>query len=342
LDDVAVAVEQVAELDSPIAMAVRAGSDDLYVAERPGRVRIVRDDGVVEQPVIDIADRVSTGGERGLLGLDFTPDGERLILSYTDPNGDSRVESFPMDGDRADAQAGQTLLEVGQPYANHNGGNVVVGPDDKLYIGLGDGGSAGDPQNNGQDSQTLLGSLLRVELDGTVPDDNPFVDGGGQPEIFAIGLRNPWRFSFDRETDQLWVADVGQSAIEEINVTNLEQTAGRNYGWNLMEGTQTFAGDGHPDDAVVPVVEYPTGEQGCAVTGGYVYRGEAIDDLRGAYLYSDFCGGWLRAVRMNGRDVGDEATLGVELPEVASFGQDADGELYLLSLAGGVYRIVPD
>jgi glucose/arabinose dehydrogenase len=211
-----------------------------------------------------------------------------------------------------------------------------------LYLGLGDGGAANDPERNAQDPATLLGKLLRLDPDdGSVPPDNPFVDRDGfAPEIYALGLRNPWRFSFDRETGDLWVADVGQNSVEEINVTPADRSAGRNYGWDIFEGTQPFEGDEQPERAVVPVHEYPTAE-GCAVTGGFVYRGTAIEGLQGAYVYGDFCAGFVRALRVADGEVVDRADLGVGLDQLASFGEDHDGELYLLSLAGDVMRLVP-
>lgn len=342
LDEIDLAFERVVELSEPIAMAVRAGDDALYIAERGGTVRAVRGGEVEGDPVLDISGEVSTGGERGLLGIAFSADGDELFASYTDGSGDSVLDAFPMDGDTAQVDGRRELLSVGQPYPNHNGGNIALGPDRMLYLGLGDGGAGGDPHANGQDRQELLGKMLRLDpADGSAPDDNPFTDDPDTlPEIYALGLRNPWRFSFDRRSGDLWVADVGQNTVEEVNVTPADDSAGRNYGWNIFEGSQPYKDDEQPEGAVVPVVEYPTGEEGCAVTGGYVYRGDAIPDLRGAYLYSDFCGGWLKGIRMKGGKVADSADFGVELAEVASFGEDADGELYVLSLGGAVERIV--
>ena len=344
LADVDVELEPVAQLDEPIAMAVRRGDDALYIAERNGVVRALRGGTVDETPVLDISGNVSTGGERGLLGIAFATGGDGLYVSYTDPNGDSRVDAYPVAGNGAvDADGRRELLAVEQPYPNHNGGNLVVGRDGMLYLGLGDGGAGGDPHANGQDPGTLLGKMVRIDpADGSAPADNPFVDRDGvRPEIFAVGLRNPWRFSFDRETGDLWVGDVGQNSIEEVSVTRAGESAGRNFGWNVFEGSQPYSGDEQPQGAVLPVVEYPTGEEGCAVTGGYVYRGAAIPELQGAYLYSDYCGGFVRAVRVRGTEVTDEADLGLPVEQVASFGEDADGELYLLSLDGRVDKIVP-
>lgn len=329
LSQVAVALEPVAQLDAPTAMAVRSGDDRLYIAERGGVVRTIDGRQVGDQPVIDISDQVSTGGECGLLGLAFSADGDELYLSFTNEQGDSRVAAYEMDGDRAAADSARELLAVGQPFSNHNGGNLLRGPDDLLYLGLGDGGAANDPERNAQDPQTLLGKMVQLDP-----------EGDAEPEMFALGLRNPWRFSFDRETDDLWVADVGQDSIEEINVTAWDDAAGANYGWDIFEGSEPFEGDEPPDNAVMPVEEYPTGE-GCAVTGGYVYRGSAIDGLQGAYLYGDFCAGFVRAIRVEDDEVVDRAELDVSLDQLVSFGEDADGELYVLSLSGPVQRLVP-
>lgn len=340
LDEVEVDLERVAQVDSPTALAVRSGDAALYVAQRAGTVRAVRNGDVDGDPVLDITGDVSTGAERGLLGLAFSTDGDVLYVSYTDPDGHSRVDAVDMDGTTADGGARRNLITVEQPFGNHNGGNVVVGPDGMLYLGLGDGGSAGDPQGNGQNADSLLGSLLRLDPDdGSAPDDNPFVDGGGARRAFATGLRNPWRFSFDRETDDLWIADVGQDRIEEINVVSPDDAAGANYGWNIFEGSESFQGGDEPDGYVGPVYEYPTRE-GCAVTGGFVYRGGAIPELQGAYLFSDFCAGRIQGLRVDGGEVVDEADLGISSDNVVSFGEDADGELYVLSLGGAIDRIV--
>jgi glucose/arabinose dehydrogenase len=240
----------------------------------------------------------------------------------------------------------RTLLTIEQPFANHNGGNIVVGPDGMLYIGLGDGGGGGDPVEAGQDLGTRLGALLRIDPGAGdpygVPSDNPFVDAeDARDEIWAYGLRNPWRFSFDAATDELYIADVGQDAREEINWVAAGEGAGANFGWNLMEGTLEFAGD-EPEDHVPPVHEYETrGPQGCSITGGYVYRGSAIPELVGAYLYSDFCEATLYAIVVEDGEVVDEGDLSVGGEQIVSFAQDADGELYLLDFGGAVRRIDP-
>jgi glucose/arabinose dehydrogenase len=333
---------EVAAMDSPTAGAV--GPDGtLYLAERTGTLHALTADGPGEA-VLDVSGETTTDAERGLLGVAFAADGSEVYLSYTDTGGDTVVEAFAVVGGEPRAGERRTVFTQQQPQANHNGGDVQIGPDGHLYLGLGDGGGGGDPQGAGQDTSTLLGSLLRIDPQGgdpyAVPDDNPFVDDpDGENEIYAYGLRNPWRFSFDPETDELWIADVGQDEREEVNVQPLEEAAGANYGWNLMEGTLEFAGP-EPDDHVAPVFEYETGGPvGCAITGGHVYRGEAIPELSGAYLYSDYCGGGLHALVVEDGEVVDEGELSVSGDAVVSFARDADGELYLLDFGGGVHRI---
>ena len=341
LSEVSVDLEPVAQLDAPTAMATRPGDARLYIAERGGTVRIVADGQVVDSAVLDISDQISTGGERGLLGLTFSADGDDLFVSFTNTDGDSRVVAYAMNGEQADPGSAREVLGVQQPFANHNGGNIVLGPDGMLYVGLGDGGAANDPERNAQNPDTLLGKMVRLDpSDGSVPPDNPFVGETDAPAAFALGLRNPWRFSFDRETDDLWVADVGQNSIEEINLTPLREASGANYGWDIFEGSEPFEGDEQPPNAVVPVEEYPTAD-GCAVTGGYVYRGNAIEGLQGAYLYGDFCAGFVRAIRVADGEVVDRAELAITVENLVSFGEDNNGELYLLSLSGQVSKLVP-
>ena len=305
-------------------------------------MRIV--DGQVDgDAVLDISGETNADGERGLLGIDFSADGDRLYVSYTDLNGNSRLDEYAMRDARASDR--RTLLEIAQPYSNHNGGNVVTGPDGLLYYGLGDGGAGGDPHGNGQDRSTLLGALLRIDPRAgggapyRVPADNPFVDSDdARPEIWIYGLRNPWRFSFDGRTDDVWIADVGQNAVEEINWLPFDQAGGANLGWNAFEGTQRFS-DAQAPDAVPPVHEYPNDGSRCSVTGGYVYRGGDIPRLDGAYLYTDFCEGVIHALRLDGNAVREEQAFDLQVPELVSFGQNARGELYVLSLSGEVSRL---
>lgn len=345
LDAVAVGLQEMASLEQPTAMAVRQGDDTLFIAERTGRIVALRNGVVAEQAVLDLSEQTAAEGERGLLGIVFSPDGRTLYASYTNLEGDTRLDAYDFVDGAADPSSRRELLAVDQPYPNHNGGNVAIGPDDLLYLGLGDGGSAGDPQGNGQNRGTLLGKLLRIDPDGgdpyAIPEGNPFVDEtGAQPEIYAYGLRNPWRFSFDRDAGDLWIADVGQGAREEIDYAPSGQGAGANYGWNLREGAISYSGE-PPQDNVEPVFDYNRDGGRCSVTGGYVYRGDAIPGLRGAYLFSDYCDGVIRALRLDGRDVEQSASLNLQAPAVVSFGQDNDGELYVLSLEGPVYRLVP-
>jgi glucose/arabinose dehydrogenase len=339
---------QVATLEQPLAMAVRSGDPRLYAAQKTGRVVAVRDGRVDPVPVLDLTAQVSLGGEQGLLGLAFSPSGEHLFVNYTDTNGDTHVTGYAMRQGRADPATRRDVLFVDQPYANHNGGNLVFGPDGYLYIGLGDGGSGGDPQGNGQSLSTLLGKMLRIDPRPSgeraygIPPDNPFIDrADARPEIWAYGLRNPWRYSFDRETGDLWIGDVGQSAWEEVDVQPSESPGGENYGWNLMEGDHPYDDADPPSGAVRPVFEYSHEDGGCTVTGGYVYRGESIPDLYGAYVFADFCLGNLEALRLQDGRVVDHRVLGPVVPNLSSFGEDARGELYAMSLGGALYRLAP-
>ena len=335
-----------ATLEQPLAMAVRADDAGLYIAEKSGRVLVIRGGAVDPVPVLDLTGQVSLGGEQGLLGLAFAPSGRHLYVNYTDTNGDTHVTEFAMTGARADAATRRDVLVVEQPYENHNGGNLVFGPDGYLYIGLGDGGSGGDPQGNGQSLSALLGKMLRIgprpdgERSYGIPSDNPFVGRAeARPEIWAYGLRNPWRYSFDRETGDLWIGDVGQSAWEEVDVQPSGSSGGENYGWNRMEGDHAYDGADPPADAVRPVFEYSHDDGGCTVVGGYVYRGESIPELVGAYVFADLCLGRLEAIRVEDGRVTGHRVLGPVLPNVSSFGEDADGELYAMSLSGAVYRL---
>ncbi len=345
------AVEVVAGgLSSPLYLTAPAGDSRLFVVEQPGRVRIIEATQLLGAPFLDITDRVRSGGERGLLSIAFHPDYASngfFYVSYTDGNGDSRIERYSVsaDPDLADSGSAKLILQVEQPFSNHNGGLILFGPDGMLYFGLGDGGSGGDPRGHGQDRSTLLGAILRIDVDGgdpfAVPFDNPFVGNpNARDEIWAYGLRNPWRFAFDREAGQLYIADVGQNAWEEIDVVSAS-AAGLNFGWNVMEGAHCFNSDSCDQRGLVlPAVEYGH-SQGCSVTGGYVYRGNAVPQVRGHYFYSDFCRGFLRSFRFSGSSVSDEREWSVgDLGNVLSFGEGADGELYILSGNGRVYRLV--
>ncbi len=354
----------IARLSQPIAMAMRPGDPRLYFAEKGGRVRAVSlgPDGVALEPppvILDLSDEVSGGSEQGLLGLAFSPDGASLYLNFTDRQGTTQVVEYPFDAASGrPAPERRTLLSVDQPFVNHNGGNLVFGPDNMLWIGLGDGGSANDPGNRAQTPTTLLGKLLRIDprpsgdAPYSIPPDNPNADRSGpdaslrpsepgtiRAEIWASGLRNPWRYSFDRQTGDLWIADVGQNAIEEINFEVAGTPGGRNYGWSRFEGSRQVT-DREAPNAITPVFEFSHRGGNCSVTGGYVYRGEALPELSGTYLYSDFCGGGIRGLRRDaGGTVRDLGFLGPNVSTVVSFGQDAAGELYVLTLQGTVHRI---
>lgn len=325
------------------------GSGRLFVLEQPGRVRVVEGGQLDPEPYLDLTDRIASGGERGLLGLAVAPDfptsGE-LYVSYTDTAGDSVLERFTAHEprtDRPDPDAGTVLLTQAQPYSNHNGGHVTFGPDGDLYLGLGDGGAGGDPDGNAQDTSTWLGSMLRLDVSGaeaTAPEDNPFVGQQGRDEIWVYGLRNPWRFSFDTATGDLWIGDVGQSQIEEVNHEPAGSAGGNNYGWNVFEGYLPYA-PGVPDSVpTFPVMAYQNDVASCAVTGGYVYHGDAIPDLEDSYIFGDLCSGTVYA----GLGVGPARVM-TELAQtdavISSFGQDADGELYLVDYTGSVSKIVP-
>lgn len=357
LDDIALALTPVAEADAPTSLIARPGSSMLYLAGQEGTVRPLTPTGPgpdaeleVGDPVLDISDDVVAKGEQGLLDIEFSNDGATLYVHYSlDPSGDTRIVSYAMAGDAPDPASRRQLLALEQPYANHNGGEIEIGPDGYLYVGLGDGGSSGDPHGNGQDTDTLLGKILRVDPTRPtggrqygIPADNPFADGdGGRPEIWLYGVRNPWRFSFDAANGDLWLADVGEGDWEEIDLLPAADGAGRaaNLGWDEMEGIHSFRDGRNPDGAVLPVFEY-SHDEGCSVTGGVVYRGAAIPGLGGAYLFADFCQGELRALRVRDGEVAEERTFDAQVDELSSFGTDADGEVYVLSLDGTIYRLV--
>jgi glucose/arabinose dehydrogenase len=351
LSDANVTLTEVAEADAPMALVARAGTDTLYVAERAGRVRPLTG-GSLGEPVVDISDEVVTSVEQGLLDIEFSADGATLYLHYSvAPDGDTRVISYPMSGEAVDTGGRRELLAVEQPFDNHNGGDIEIGPDGYLYVALGDGGSAGDPEGNGQDTQALLGKILRIDPAATtgddygIPADNPFADGAaGAPEVWVYGVRNPWRMDFDDATGDLWVADVGQNAFEEIDLLPAADGAGRgaNLGWNEMEGAHPFEGGSNPDGGVLPVFEYDRSDGGCSVTGGVVYRGSAVPALVGAFLFTDYCDGRLRAIRAAGGQTVDERTFDdVSGASLVSFGTDAAGEVYVLSLDGPIYMLDP-
>ncbi|WP_405802892.1 PQQ-dependent sugar dehydrogenase [Streptomyces sp. NBC_01187] len=336
------------DAEMPTAAAAGPGKT-LWIAERPGRIRVLDKQGL-GAPVLDISDETTIDGERGLLGLAFDPAFEHLYIAFTDLEGTSTIDEFAVKDGKLQPDTRRTVLTQEQPYSNHNGGDLAFGPDGLLYIGFGDGGSGGDPHGNGQKLGTLLGKMLRIDPRGgtaekpyTIPEDNPFVgQSGARGEIWSYGLRNPWRFSFDAASGDLLIGDVGQSLREEIDRASADSKGGENYGWSSMEGSLPY-GDNteEPANHVRPVFEYDHDPQRCSVTGGYVYRGEAIPDLRGKYLFSDYCEGAIRALTMENGTVTDETDLGVDGGEVVSFAQDSDREVYVLALDGSVYRLDP-
>jgi len=339
------------EFDRPLAFIPAPDNSNVwYVVEQQGRVvRLESANGKTQHSVfIDIHRRVDSGSnEAGLLGMAFDPAFQkngRVYLSYT-RDGSPLISTLSRfvsrdGGETADTSSEQVLLQVDQPYSNHNGGNILFGPDGYLYLGLGDGGSAGDPKGNGQNKDTLLGALLRLDVSGEkayrIPDDNPFAKAGGKAEIFAYGLRNPWRWSFDRKTGQIWLADVGQNAWEEVD--RIER--GGNYGWNIREGRHCFSGDCKVSGLIDPVDEY-SHEHGCSITGGYVYRGTAIPSLQGMYLYGDYCSGVIWGFNADSSNPVKGKVLIKTGLHISSFGEDNNGELYVVDLGGNIFRIAP-
>jgi glucose/arabinose dehydrogenase len=331
------------------------GTGRLFILEQPGRIRIVEDGDLLDNSFLDITGITGvTSNERGLLGLALDPDFAENGLFYVNytqsSDGDTIIARYSVSEDDpniADRDSEFVIIEIDQPYGNHNGGMLSFGPDGYLYIGMGDGGSGGDPDGNAQNPQTLLGAMLRIDVKSdseapyTIPEDNPFADGEeGLPEIWAIGLRNPWRFSFDIETGDLYIGDVGQNQYEEVDFQPADSTGGENYGWNIYEASHSYEG-ATQEGTVPPIAEYGR-SAGCSITGGYVYRGEDVPSLTGLYLYSDFCTGtvWWARQDDDGEWEGD-VLFDTDIP-VSSFGQDLAGEIYIVDHRGGVYLLTDD
>jgi glucose/arabinose dehydrogenase len=330
------------------------GSGRLFVVEQGGKIIIIKDGAAVDTPFLNISNLLSRDvfsgdySERGLLGLAFSPDyatNGLFFINYTDGNGNTVVARYHAEGDVADPNSAVTFLTQQQPYPNHNGGMMAFGPDGYLYIALGDGGSGGDPENRAQNLGTWLGKILRLDVSGdsyAVPADNPFVNQqGALPEIWAYGLRNPWRFSFDRATGDFYIGEVGQGDWEEVDFQPADSAGGENYGWKLYEGTHPFEGGGDTTGLTMPVAEYPHNE-GVSISGGYVYRGTQIPDLAGAYLYGDFGTGtiWSLYRDANGQW---QNNVFMKLPGtvISSFGEDENGELYVINYNGTILRFEP-
>jgi glucose/arabinose dehydrogenase len=346
--DVAIAVSG---FDSPLDVTHAGdGSGRLFVAEQAGRIRVVKAGVLVEPPFIDITGRIASGGERGLLGLAFHPDyptDPRFFVNYTDRDGNTVVSSFHVSGgdpDVADPDSETVLMHITQPYPNHNGGAVEFGPDGMLYIAMGDGGSGGDPQGNGQRLDTHLGKILRIDVDVAsgsattygIPSDNPFLTtADAKPEIWLYGLRNPWRMRFDRETGDLWIGDVGQNAWEEIDVARAGQK-GLNYGWNLMEGAHCYNPPTGCDQTglTLPVTEYANGGD-CAVIGGVVVRDQRQGRLDGGYLFGDACSDNLWLLDPAGDSMREAALVAKMGRSLSSIGEAEDGSVFATSLGSG-------
>ena len=347
-------VPVVSGLAYPIfATAPLADADRLFVVERGGLIRIVVNGAALPTPFLDVGSSIASGGERGLLGMAFHPDyatNGYFYLNYTDTLGTTQVVRYAVSGnpDVADGSSEASILSVPQPATNHNGGMLAFGSDGMLYIGLGDGGGSGDQQNHGQRPSTPLGSMLRIDVDGAspyaIPPDNPFANHATyRGETWAYGLRNPWRFSFDRMNGDLYIGDVGQGQVEEVSYQPASSSGGENYGWRILEGSACYNPSSGCDTAglTLPVYEYGHNPE-CSVTGGYVYRGSAFPSLAGRYFFADYCAGWIRSFQIVGGAAGgvqDHTPDIGTLSQISSFGEDGVGELYVVSLGGSVYRI---
>ena len=345
LNRVAVKLDRIARMPEPVAMAATADDSILYVGERAGRVRAIRNGKLDPDPVLDLTDQVVVEGEGGLLGVAVAPDGQHLYVSFTDRRHAVRLVEVAFDGGGADPGSLRDVLTVAQPSTRHHGGNLVFGPDGLLWVGIGDGSPGGDPANAAQSLGQLSGKLLRLDprpsggKGYTVPRSNPFVGrGGARPEIWAYGLRNPWRFSFDKATRDLWIGDVGQYVIEEIDAVSLRRSRGANFGWKRLEGRRPFSGSA-PPGAVAPVHQYGHTGGRCAVVGGHVYRGTRLPDLQGAYVYGDVCDGRVRALSRGRGGTLHHRDLGVKMPGLVSFAENQAGELHVISLGGAVFRL---
>ena len=326
-------------------------SGRLFIVEQGGRILIFNNGVLQTTPFLNVTDRIRCCGETGLLSMAFPPgygvSKFHFYINYTNTSGDTIVSRFALlNTNQADPNSEEILLEIGQPFDNHNGGQLAFGPDGMLYIGMGDGGSGGDPLGSGQDLNSLLGKILRIDVENSIvpyaiPIDNPFVNlQNVRPEIWSYGLRNPWRFSFDRSTGDLYIADVGQNLFEEINVQDSSSKGGENYGWNIIEGVHCFGNSNCDTNGLtLPQIEYSHNDGNCSVTGGYVYRGTMFPVLQGVYLFGDFCSGQIGGLRRT--DTGWESTVLLETPHsITSFGEDELGNVYLADSSGVIYQIV--
>jgi glucose/arabinose dehydrogenase len=358
-------------LVNPAAITAPAGDDRLFVVEQEGRVRVIKDGELLDEPFLDIEPFVNSEGlEQGLLGLAFHPefdDNGQFYVSYTNQDGDTRIERYVASNgaDVADVSLGEVILGIDQPHEYHNGGMILFGPDGYFYVSLGDGGGIGDTYDNGQNADTVLGTVLRIDVNAAepyaIPPDNPFVGGGGAPEVWAYGLRNPWRIALDPVDRVVYIAEVGQADTEEIDIVAMDD-GGRNFGWPVMEGDDCFESDDKggntgaitdcDDSAFTPPMVTYSHKDGCAVIGGPVYRGQAIPEIYGHYVYADWCKGWVRSLRYDEGSVADEIdwsddaapsrTEAIDnVGRILAVGTDGSGEVYVSNDAGEVYRIEP-
>jgi len=352
LPEPTVALFEIGRFDQPVDVASRPGFADVYVAEQPGRVIAVTD--LSTDTVLDITDLTDASGEQGLLGLAFHPTADLAYVNFIDANGDTVIAEFPIDPATGlfDRDSFREVLSIDQPYSNHNGGQLAFGPDQLLYIGVGDGGSGGDPQRHALDLSSRLGKILRIDptADGdepfTVPADNPFVgDDAADPTIWAFGLRNPWRFSFDPDTGDLWIGDVGQGDFEEINhsvaTDRTDAARGANFGWSAFEGFERFNDDQSVDGALAPLFVYDHADGRCSVTGGSVARGDAVPDLAGWYLFGDYCTGQIWALDPTAPPTEPRVVEVAELKGLAAIARGPERDLFAVSNGGAVSRIIP-
>ena len=349
-------------LEAPVGIANAGdGSGRLYVLEQAGRVRVIEANGDLrDEPFVDLRGRIVSGGERGLLGIAFHPDyarNRRVFVHYSRAGDGGTVVSelrASGDGRTADPGSERIILTQSQPFPNHNGGQLTFGPDGYLYLGLGDGGASGDPFDNAQNTEVLLGKILRLDVDGAtdgnrgyaIPPDNPFAaqgvrPGDGRPEIWAYGLRNPWQFSFDAASGDLYIADVGQDDWEEVNRQPSDSRGGENYGWDVMEGRHCFVRqDCNQAGYVKPIAEY-SHARGCSVTGGHVYRGQRQPELRGVYVFADYCRGLVFTLQVDEGTTTPKVVLDSGL-NITAFGTDEAGEIYVADIGGGIRRVAAD
>jgi glucose/arabinose dehydrogenase len=328
------------------------GTNRLFVVDQSGQIWVLVDGVVQKQPFLDVSGLITTrGNEQGLLGLAFHPRYKTnglFFINYSNVNGDTVVARYTVsssDPNLADPNSAAFVIQIDQPFPNHNGGNLAFGPDGYLYIGMGDGGSQGDPNGNGQNPKALLGKLLRLDIDNAqpyaAPKDNAFATNPDfAPEVWALGFRNPWRFSFDRKTGDLYIGDVGQNQWEEIDFQPAGASAGLNYGWNIMEGTHRYSGEPVKEGLTAPITEYSHSVGGCSITGGYVYRGDVLKALDGVYFFADYCSGIIWSTFRDANGAWQTNLFKDTDYSIPSFGQDEAGELYVINQGGSVLKLV--